>query len=199
MKPVAVLYSTRTGQTQKIAQYVVSKLRAFGLEAELRIVARRAAAIDLGRYRGVILAASVHTGKHEREMVKFVVAHLSQLAAMPAAFLSVSLSQAGAERAGESPERHKQFAADVERMVAAFIAETNWHPQKVLPVAGALLYRRYNPLLRWIMKSIARKVGGHTDTSRNYEYTDWAVLERFVQEWAVMIQSREVVAEPYAA
>jgi menaquinone-dependent protoporphyrinogen oxidase len=197
MKPVGVLYSTRAGQTQKIAQHVVSKLRALGLESELRIVTKRAAAIDLGRYSGVILAASVHAGKHEHEMVRFVGTHLSQLSAMRTAFLSVSLSQAGAERAGESPERRRQFVADVEKMVSTFITETSWHPQVVMPVAGALLYRGYNPLVRWIMKIIARKAGGHTDASRNYEYTDWAALERFVEEWAVT--NAKVMAGPQAA
>jgi len=64
---------------------------------------------------------------------------------MRAAFLSVSLSQAGAGRAGESPERHRQFVADVDKMVSTFITQTSWHPQIVMPVAGALLYRRYNP------------------------------------------------------
>lgn len=45
--------------------------------------------------------------------------------------------------------------------------------------AGALLYQNYHPLLRWIMKRIARKAGGGTDTSRNYEYTDWGEVEAF--------------------
>jgi len=197
MKPVGVLYSTRAGQTQKIAQFVVGKLRALGLESELRIVTKRAAAIDLGRYSGVILAASVHAGNHEHEMVRFVGAHLSQLSAMRAAFLSVSLSQAGAERAGESPERHRQFVADVDKMVSTFITQTSWHPQVVMPVAGAFLYRGYNPLVRWIMKIIARKAGGYTDVSHNYEYTDWAALERFVEEWAVT--NAKVMAGPQAA
>jgi len=47
------------------------------------------------------------------------------------------------------------------------------------------------------MKIIARKAGGHTDVSRNYEYTDWAALERFVEEWAVT--NAKVMAGPQAA
>jgi menaquinone-dependent protoporphyrinogen oxidase len=32
------------------------------------------------------------------------------------------------------------------------------------------------------MKRIARKAGAPTDTSRDYQFTDWAALDRFVGE-----------------
>ena len=34
------------------------------------------------------------------------------------------------------------------------------------------------------MKRIARKAGGATDTSRDYEYTDWAALDEFVDRFS---------------
>jgi menaquinone-dependent protoporphyrinogen oxidase len=37
------------------------------------------------------------------------------------------------------------------------------------------------------MQQIAKKGGKDTDTSRDYEYTDWAVLDRFVEEFAAEI------------
>jgi hypothetical protein len=51
-------------------------------------------------------------------------------------------------------------------------------------VAGALLYSKYNPLVRFVMKRIAKEAGAATDTSRDYEYTDWVGLDRFVVELA---------------
>jgi len=33
------------------------------------------------------------------------------------------------------------------------------------------------------MKRIARKSGGDTDTSRDYEYTDWAAVDDFAQRF----------------
>jgi len=33
------------------------------------------------------------------------------------------------------------------------------------------------------MKQIARKAGGDTDTSRDYEYTDWAALRGFAEDF----------------
>jgi menaquinone-dependent protoporphyrinogen oxidase len=126
-------------------------------------------------------------------MVRFVRANRSELDPIPSAFLSVTLSQAGAQRPGESPERRRQFADDVDKMIGVFLKETGWSPKHILPVAGSLAYRRYNPIVRFIMKRIARKAGADTDTSRDYEYTDWIALDRFVDQIAVEIVCADLV------
>jgi menaquinone-dependent protoporphyrinogen oxidase len=51
-------------------------------------------------------------------------------------------------------------------------------------VAGALLYTQYGWLTRWFMKRIVTKAGGDTDTTRDYEYTDWNDLRTFAREFA---------------
>jgi menaquinone-dependent protoporphyrinogen oxidase len=50
-------------------------------------------------------------------------------------------------------------------------------------VAGALPYTRYNWLKRWVMKRIVAKAGGDTDTTRDYEYTNWEELRAFSEEF----------------
>lgn len=50
-------------------------------------------------------------------------------------------------------------------------------------VKGALPYTRYN-WLKKIMKRIVSKAGGDTDTTRDYEYTDWDDLRVFAREFA---------------
>lgn len=186
MKPIAVLYATRQGQTQKIAHYIATRLQSHGLTVDLRDIKLGA---DLCHYSAVALAASVHGGRHEPEMVEFVRAHRAQLDDLPAWFFSVSLSQVGAQRIGDPPEKRKQFVADVDTMVANFCRGTGWLPRNVVPVAGALLYSKYNFLVRFIMKRIAAKAGADTDTSRDYEYTDWAALDR-----AVDLMANELLA-----
>ncbi|HSR05522.1 MAG TPA: flavodoxin domain-containing protein [Bryobacteraceae bacterium] len=189
MKTIGVLFATREGHTRRIAEHVAADLRVRGLYPEVENLRERAAAINLRDYSGVILAASVHAGEHEAEMVKFVKAHRGALEAIPAAFLSVTLSEAGAERSDATPLEHAQFVAEVEQMIDKFFEETGWHPQRVKPVAGALLYTRYNVLLRFLMKRIARKSGGSTDTSRDHIYTDWQALDQFVDEFALEISA----------
>jgi menaquinone-dependent protoporphyrinogen oxidase len=189
MNPIGVLYATREGHTARIADRVAAGLIARGLAAEVRNVRDSDSIPPLDRYRALILAASVHAGKHEPEMVRFVKEHLSELQSMPAAFLSVTLSEAGAERANATPDEHTKFSAEVQSVLSTFFNETGWRPNHVKPVAGALLYTKYNFLIRFIMKRIAQKSGGDTDTSRDYEYTDWIALDRFVEELGRELQA----------
>jgi menaquinone-dependent protoporphyrinogen oxidase len=184
MKSVAVFYSTGEGQTRRIAEYLAQGLRSRGIVPDCRNVKIGADPGSLRRYSAVVLAASVHLGRHQREMVRFVMAHRAELEELPAYFLSVTLSQAGVQRPEDPPEKHRQFVADVEKMIGDFCRETGWRPRHVVPVAGVLLYTQYNFLVRFIMKRIAAKAGADTDTSRDYEYTDWAALDRLVDEIA---------------
>ena len=106
----------------------------------------------------------------------------------------MTLSQAGVERSYATPVEHAEFTADVRKMLNDFFQETQWHPDVVEPVAGALAYRKYNFLVRWMMKRIAKKAGGSTDTSRNHNYTNWAALDRFAGSFTQRIPADPCVS-----
>ena len=57
----------------------------------------------------------------------------------------------------------------------------------VIGLICALLYRQYNFFMRWVMKRIAAKAGGDTDTSRDYEYTDWNDVRAFAGQFGRMV------------
>lgn len=59
-----------------------------------------------------------------------------------------------------------------------------WEPPRQECFAGRLLYRKYNFLLRWVMKRIARLKGNDTGASRDHVYTDWDRVDRFAAEFA---------------
>jgi menaquinone-dependent protoporphyrinogen oxidase len=183
-KPILIVYATREGQTELIARRVADDLLCRGFEVETRNLGHEGGSIDLNDYGAAILAASVHAGSHEREMVKFARKCRADLERLPLAFLSVTLSEAGVEKADATPQERARFTADVRKVIDRFFAESGWNPTRVKPVAGALVYSKYNPLVRFVMKGIARKVGADTDTSRDYDYTDWVALDRFVDELA---------------
>jgi menaquinone-dependent protoporphyrinogen oxidase len=182
MKPYLVLYATREGHTARIGQHLLEVLWKRGLPANLERADQLPQDFHLDNYQGAILAASVHAHHHEAEMTRFVKKHREDLEKMPTVFLSVSLSEAGAEDQDAPPERRAKAAADAQGLIDSFLAETKWHPAKIKAVAGALLYTQYNFLLRLVMKRIAKQAGGDTDTSRDYDYTDWAALDRLVDE-----------------
>lgn len=181
MKAV-VFFATREGQTAKIGEHIAADLRARGLGVDVVNVRTPPLSIPWADYAIAFVAASVHGERHEKEMVQFVRHHRDDLDELHAVFMSVSMSEAGAEDPVASTERRQRSAADAQRMIDRFIKETGWKPERCLPVAGALLYTHYNFLIRFIMKRISRANGGPTDTSRDYEFTDWAGLDRFVDE-----------------
>jgi menaquinone-dependent protoporphyrinogen oxidase len=184
MKPFVVLYATREGQTRRIAEHVAATLRARGATTDVVDVRSLPDWFDLSRFGGAIVAASVHGGKHEQEMVSFVKREREALEKLPAAFLSVSLSEAATEDTSRAPARRKQAADEVRAMVTAFLDETGWHPSRVKAVAGAMLYTQYNLVVRLVMKLISKRSGATApaDPAHGFEYTDWAALDVFVDE-----------------
>ena len=189
MSAVGIFYATREGHTRRIADRVGEGLSRRGLAVEVIDVRALPEKFSMAPYSAVVLAASVHAGSHEKEMIEFVRHHTSELESVPHTFLSVTLSEAGVERKTSSPEERARFAADVQKMIDEFVARTGWRPRQVKPIAGALLYTQYNFLVRFIMKRIAKSAHADTDTSRDYDYTDWNDLDQFTEKLANELKS----------
>ena len=201
---IAVLYATRQGQARRVAERVADTLRKGGTTVDVENVVYAPTDISLLRYAAVVIVASVHMAHHEREMIDFVIAHRQELNDVHTAFLSVSLSEAGAEMVGAAPELRAKGEADASSMIESFCADTGWRPERIQPVAGALRYSQYGFVVRFVMRSIAKRMGGSHDSKRDVEYTDWAALDHFVEDIAVTfaaptsITARSVAADSRA-
>ena len=180
---ILIVYATREGQSRRIAMRLADDLVARGGRVDI-YDARSIGEVTWGKYSSACLVASVHAGRHEAEMVKFVKQHRLPLEQLAAAFVSVSLSEATVEDDTRTEAERRQAAADVQRMIDDFVTQTGWRPARTLAVAGALAYRKYNILIRFVMKRIARKAGGPTDTSRDHDLTNWPAVDRFAEELA---------------
>src|SRR5205085_2710291 len=145
------------GQTQRIAEHMADSVRAHGLLADVVNAAQIPEGFSLSAHSAAIVAASVHGGHHKKAIVRFVKDHVKELERIPTVFLSVSLSEARAEDAIAPPEKRARAAADATRMIDEFLAETGWRPSSIKAVAGALLYTKYNFLLRFVMKRISHQ------------------------------------------
>jgi len=185
----AIFYATREGQGKRVAEHIAEHLRALQYDVEVCDVKASPESIDLQPYQMAFVIASVHLGRHEREIMRFVKSHRLDLVRLGAPFLSLTLSEAGAEDPAAPEEKRMLAAADARRMIEVFVQETGWRPPYVLPVAGALVYSKYNFFTKLVMKTIARRAGGPTDTSRDYEFTDWAAVDRFVRDRADMART----------
>jgi menaquinone-dependent protoporphyrinogen oxidase len=189
MNPLALVYATREGQSRRIAEYMADRFRTHGVAIELHDARRLPRDFTLARFGSAVLIASVHGGAHEVEMANFVRRHATALGAIPSAFLSVSLSEAGAEDPHRPQDVRERSSQDAQRMMTDFFRRTGWTPTLSLPVAGALAYTKYNPLTRFVLKRIAKKAGGSTDTSCDHEYTDWAAIDGFIDRLVAKLQA----------
>ncbi|MGZ8562244.1 MAG: flavodoxin domain-containing protein [Candidatus Limnocylindria bacterium] len=171
-----LLYASTHGQTEKIASRICEVLRDQGVDA-LAQEATDNAALNPADFDVVLVAASVHAGHHQREVLDWVKAHAATLNGMPSAFVSVSLS--AAEDTDESREANRAYMDE-------FSDTTGWTPTERTPVAGALQYLEYDFMTKLLMR-LTMKRGHHpTDTSQDYEYTDWEQVESFARRCAAM-------------
>ena len=65
--------------------------------------------------------------------------------------------------------------------------ETGWRPDKVGLFAGAIKYSQYGSLTRFLFKLVAAVTAEDTNTSRDYEYTDWNKVEGFAADFGASV------------
>jgi menaquinone-dependent protoporphyrinogen oxidase len=155
-------------------------LEAKGHRVEMRDADRSSWALDLGRYQAIFVGSPVRVGGYLRSIVRLVRRQREALQRVPSAFFSVSLAVAHHRN---SERRNRDGRAETMGVVEKFTRTTGWTPRRIELFAGALQYSRYNFLIRFLMRRIAAAAGGDTDTSRDYEYTDWAAVDRFASEF----------------
>lgn len=175
MAKILILYGSTEGQTARIAEHIAKTLKARNHEVEMKSGEHLPAAFSLNDFDAVVVGASVHYGKHQKYVRKFIGRHLDTLGRKPSAFFSVSAA-AGSPRT--------QDHAGVERLVNRFIEETDWRPDRTVIFGGAVVYTQYGFFKRLMMKMILKSAGGPTDTSRDHEFTDWDAVTRFAEEFA---------------
>jgi menaquinone-dependent protoporphyrinogen oxidase len=181
MARILVIFGTTEGQTAKVADAMGQRLRIDGYSVEIVDAAK--AQPDPASFDAVVVAASVHAGRYQRRLVRWVSTHSTALNGMPTAFVSVCLGVLE-----HNPATDRELQAILDR----FLRATAWRPGEVKIVAGALKYSQYNFLKRWLMKRIVRKAGGDVDTSRDYEYTDWNGVSQFVDRFVAGLQQSTV-------
>ena len=69
---------------------------------------------------------------------------------------------------------------------------TGFDPDLVGLFAGALVYTQYGWFKRRVMRVIARREDGDTDTSHDHEYTDWQSVEQFARDVHKLVQASAV-------
>lgn len=181
MQRSLILFASREGQTEKVAIRISERLKKMGLSVQLVNAADATATsqIDLSRYDLLIFGASMHAGGLEREIVEFVNANVHRIESKTKSFFLVLLSAAT-----KDPELKTKSLADAQRkMNRQLMVEFG----DIEMIAGVLAYSKYPWPLQWLMKRIAAKAGEGTDTSQDYEYTDWEQVSEYAVRLGVLL------------
>jgi menaquinone-dependent protoporphyrinogen oxidase len=184
MNNILIVYGTTDGHTRKIAQVLAEDLRAHCCSVDLLDAGGQFNRLTPEGYDAVIVAASVHIGAYQKGVARWVRTHAEALNHMPSAFLSVCLAVL---------EQRPEPREEAETIMRRFLRQYGWRPMMTRLVAGAVLYTRYPWLKKWMMKRIVAKAGGGTDTTRDYEYTDWNDLRAFALEFLQAVPAAELV------
>jgi len=191
MASYLIAYGTGEGQTATVARYIEGVLDRRGHDATTVELTAGPATVDVAAFDAVLIGASVNSGGHQRAVVDFARSNRAALDARPSAFFDLSwvagLSTTWAENAAR-------------RYAESLIEETDWHPDRLCFVGGAVKYTEYDRFTRLGFKLVSALTTGDTDTSRDYEYTDSDHVERFATEFAQHSERRfaaESRAEPH--
>lgn len=177
MSDILIVYASSEGQTRKIANFLAAHFRAQGIGAEAEDVTSLPPNLDLERFSGILVAASVHRAHHQAAVAAFVRNHAATLGARHAGFISVSLSAAGGT----------DDLAAAQAMADEFLREAGWRPRFRHLAAGAFRYTHYGFFKRWVLRRIAEAKGGPTDVTQDHELTDWEALARFADRFTAAL------------
>ena len=180
MARVLVLYGSTEGQTGIVAERIADVLETAGHDLTVAHVLYRPETLRLTDYEAIIVGASVHMGKHQPYVTRYVKKQVDELNRLPSAFFSVSLT--AAEDTDEARDQARKY-------VAEFLAQTGWNPDETAVVPGAIRYSQYGTLKRFVMKQVAKRTSGDSDTAQDYEYTDWTDVEGFATDFAGSLEN----------
>lgn len=187
MSKLAVLYATTEGHTMKIASHIANHIRARGHDAALHHV-DALDGFEPAHFDGIMIGGSIHEGRYQRYLERWLKAHQAQLAARPTALFTVCLG------AASSSEKER---SDANLFPAQLAERTQFLPDQSAVFAGALKYTQYSWLKQALMKQIAKHEGASTDTSRDHEFTSWPAVEAFTDGFIAFAQAAK--AKPSAA
>ncbi len=184
MARVAIIYGSSEGHTARLAERMAEVMAAAGHTPEVAAAAKAPAP---NGYDALVVASSIHVGHYHQAVRRYLRDHLPALAAMPHAFVSVSLSEASPGASG---------AETVAGYLHTLREETGFEPARAVSFGGALAFRRYGVLTRLMLRRIAAHGGLATDTSTNHDYTDWAAVDAFAASFASELERAEAPGTP---
>lgn len=178
MSKILIVYGTNHGQTEKIAKYIARAFDPTKHSVELFNSANMLQSHNPAYYDAIIAGAPVYTSRYQKKLTKWVKNNAPILNKKKSAFFSVCLGIL---------QKDDRVQKEEWKFVHDFLSENQWDPQMREIFAGSLTYSKYNFITKYVMKRISKKEGRDTDTSRDYEYTNWDQVSKFTAEFSKLL------------
>ncbi len=168
MAKIIIIYSTTDGHTRKICQRLQQVIAANNNQTTL-VSIDDIAAVDLQSFDKIVMGASIHYGKHNVKVYKFIKNNLLVLQDKVTAFFSVNVV---ARKSGKNQP-------DTNPYLKKFLRQIAWKPDNLAVFAGKIDYQKYQFLDRIMIRFIMWMTKGPTDPNTNIEFTNWCEVEAF--------------------
>ncbi|BCL74582.1 protoporphyrinogen oxidase [Jeongeupia sp. HS-3] len=182
MKIPLICYASRDGQTARIAERIAHRLENRGIAARrhdltLHPHGLQTDATMLEDASAIMVIAAVRYGRHLREAERFLQQHRGILGRKSLAVASVNLS---ARKSGHHTAEHNVY-------LGKWLARHELKPMLAIAFAGRLDYPRYRWYDRMMIRMIMKMSGGPTDPDAVIEYTDWAAVDAFGDDFSARL------------
>ena len=168
MTKILIIHSSVDGHTTHICE----RIRSVRNDLDIDIISlSKTKNISLNKYEMIVIGASIRYGKYRKELFEFIEKNLNVIHSKKNAFFSVNVVARKAEK----------NSTDTNPYIEKFLLKTSWKPKIIDVFAGKIEYPKYNLFDRSIIKFIMWMTNGPTDTSKNFEFTDWSKVEKFAK------------------
>ena len=162
-----IIFSTVDNHTKKISDYISRFLDSkddIDL-VDLEVINK----YNINDYNRIIIGASIRYGKFRKSLYEFISKNKIHLDKKISCFFGVNLVARKKEK--NTPETNPY--------IIKFLKKTKWQPNLVGVFAGSLEYSKYKISDKFIIKFIMWITDGPTDTSKDYEFTNWEDVKNF--------------------
>lgn len=179
---ILIVYATSEGQTRKISRFMEEVLQAENHNVVIADATEEPPSPE--NFDAVLIGSSIHIQKYHSSVRDYIMKNVDELNKKHTAFFSVCMAIAS-----DIEEEHEE----VKRIATEFVEKTGWKPDAINHMAGALKYTQYDYFKKLIMRMIAKKEGGSTDTSKDHEYTNWDAVKAFVLDFVKTARFQEII------
>ena len=173
MSSILIIYSSVDGHTKTICERIEGVIKNSSNTTLMSL--DDATHEDISKYDRIVIGASIRYGKHRPSLFNFIEKNLDLLNSKYSAFFTVNI-------VARKPEKN---TAKTNPYMIKFLKKSPWKPKVLDVFAGKLDFPTYNFSDKYIIKFIMWITKGPTDTSKVYEFTNWAAVDNFAKKLIV--------------